>query len=66
MFLAGIFNFAQSGYDALTQAVFDGDPTPVNCIQLGVAFVAGIPLLWFVWSKTRDVANVGLDCHVTD
>jgi MFS family permease len=46
--LAGLFNFSQSGLDALLHKVFKGDPVPVNLLLLGTAFVVGCALCVFV------------------
>lgn len=46
--LAGLFNFSQSGLDALLHKTFDGNPVPVNLILLGSAAVVGIALCGFV------------------
>ncbi|EHL02013.1 putative protein FMP42 [Glarea lozoyensis 74030] len=49
--LAGLFNFSQSGLDALLHKVFNGNPVPVNLILLGSAFLVGIALCTFVGIK---------------
>jgi MFS family permease len=49
--LAGLFNFSQSGLDALLHKVFNGNPVPVNLILLGSAFLVGITLCVFVGIK---------------
>jgi len=46
--LAGLFNFIQSGLDALTHVVFESNPVPVNLILLGSALVLGIALCGYV------------------
>jgi hypothetical protein len=46
--LAGLFNFTQSGLDAVTHMVFNGDPVPVNSILLSAALVVGTALCGFV------------------
>ncbi|EKD11887.1 uncharacterized protein L3040_009030 [Drepanopeziza brunnea f. sp. 'multigermtubi'] len=50
--LAGLFNFSQSGLDALLHKVFNGDPIPVNLILLGSALVVGVALCSFVGMKS--------------
>ncbi|KAL3424860.1 Protein FMP42-like protein 1 [Phlyctema vagabunda] len=49
--LAGLFNFSQSGLDALLHKVFEGNPVPVNLILLGSALVVGLTLVTFVTYK---------------
>ncbi|CZR50960.1 related to MFS amino acid transporter [Phialocephala subalpina] len=49
--LAGLFNFSQSGLDALLHKVFRGDPVPVNLMLLGSAGVVGVALCVFVGVK---------------
>jgi len=49
--LAGLFNFSQSGLDALCHKTFHGNPVPVNLILLGTAFVIGTALCMFVGVK---------------
>ena len=46
--LAGLFNFTQSGLDAVTHKVFNGNPVPVNIILLGAALVVGSALCGYV------------------
>jgi MFS family permease len=46
--LAGLFNFSQSGLDALLHKVFNGDPVPVNLMLLGTALAVGMSLCIFV------------------
>lgn len=55
--LAGLFNFSQSGLDALTHKVFDNNPIPVNLILLGVALFIGIPLVWYVYAKAKKISK---------
>ncbi|KAE8444602.1 hypothetical protein EG329_014433 [Mollisiaceae sp. DMI_Dod_QoI] len=49
--LAGLFNFSQSGLDALLHKVFHGDPVPVNLMLLVTAAVLGTALCGFVGWK---------------
>ena len=58
--LAGLFNFSQSGFDALTHKVFANDPVPVNLLLLGMALVAGLALWIYVWRQARTVGKAGL------
>jgi len=58
--LAGLFNFAQSGLDALTHKVFANDPVPVNVALLVAALVVGVPLVAFVWRKSGQLGREGL------
>jgi len=46
--LAGLFNFTQSGLDALMHKTFGGNPVPVDMILLGIALVVGLSLVIFV------------------
>lgn len=50
--VAGLFNFAQAGLDALTHKAFHNNPIPTNIILLTVAFVVGIALVGYVWRKS--------------
>jgi len=59
--LAGLFNFSQSGLDALLHKVFNGDPVPVNAILLGVALVVGGALCIFVGVKAYRFKRYGLE-----
>ncbi|KUJ22750.1 MFS transporter-like protein Fmp42 [Mollisia scopiformis] len=49
--LAGLFNFTQSGLDALLHKVCKGNPVPVNVGLLSAAAVVGIALCVFVGWK---------------
>jgi MFS family permease len=53
--LAGLFNFTQSGLDAITHRVFDNDPIPVNIMLLCLAFCVGSALVGFVWFESRSM-----------
>jgi len=55
--LAGLFNFSQSGLDALTHKVFDNNPTPVNLILLGIALLIGTILVWFVAVRAKKLGK---------
>jgi MFS family permease len=59
--LAGLFNFSQSGLDALLHKVFGGDPVPVNLILLGGALLVGIALCVFVGVKGYRFERLGLE-----
>lgn len=59
--LSGLFNFAQSGLDALTHGTFRNNPIPVNVILLVAAFVVGVALVGFVWSQSRGSAREELE-----
>jgi len=59
--LAGLFNFSQSGLDALRHIVFKGDPVPVNIILLGSALVVGMALCSFVGVKAYTFKRDGLE-----
>ncbi|KAI9821135.1 MAG: hypothetical protein M1827_003869 [Pycnora praestabilis] len=53
--LSGLFNFSQSGLDALTHKVFHDDPVPVDLILLATAFVIGSALVGYVWHQSRSM-----------
>lgn len=59
--LAGLFNFSQSGFDALLHKVFNEDPVPVNLILLGTALVVGSSLAGFVGYKAYTIRREGLE-----
>jgi hypothetical protein len=59
--LAGLFNFSQSGLDALLHKTFDGNPVPVNLILLGTALVVGSVLCIFVGVKAYGFKRHGLE-----
>lgn len=59
--LAGLFNFSQAALDALTHHVFGNDPVPVNVILLSTAFVVGIALVGYVWTKSRSMERERLE-----
>jgi MFS family permease len=58
--LAGLFNFSQSGFDALLHKVFNGNPVPVNLMLLGTAFIIGVSLCTFVGIKAYKMQRGGL------
>ena len=58
--LAGLFNFSQSGLDALCHKVFNGNPVPVNLMLLGIALVIGVMLCLFVGVKAYSFKRTGL------
>lgn len=49
--LAGLFNFSQSGLDALLHKVFNGNPIPVNIGLCVAALIVGCCLVGFVAYK---------------
>src|SRR5881275_1680953 len=53
--LAGLFNFSQSGLDALTYKVFNRDPRVVNVMLLVMAFLVGSGLVSYVTVKSRSL-----------
>lgn len=59
--LAGLFNFSQSGLDALCHKVFNNNPVPVNLILLGVALVVGVSLCTFVGLSAYRIRRDGLE-----
>ncbi|KAG9238370.1 MFS transporter-like protein Fmp42 [Amylocarpus encephaloides] len=64
--LAGLFNFSQSGLDALLHRVFGGNPVPVNLILLGCALVSGVSLCVFVGVKAYTMRRDGLEEEAED
>jgi MFS family permease len=58
--LAGLFNFSQSGLDALCHKVFNGNPVPVNLMLLGTALVIGTALCIFVGVKAYSFKRMRL------
>jgi len=59
--LAGLFNFSQSGLDALCHKVFNDDPVPVNLILLGTALLVGVSLCVFVGVSSYKIRREGLE-----
>lgn len=59
--LAGMFNFSQSGLDALTHKVFGGNPVPVDVMLLSAALVVGSVLVGFVGYQSRHMARERLE-----
>lgn len=51
--LAGLFNFSQSGLDAMTHKVFDKDPRPVNILLLLIALAVGTALVTYVAMQSK-------------
>lgn len=58
--LAGLFNFSQSGLDALLHKTFNGNPVPVNLILLSSALIVGSALVIFVGVRTYQMKREGL------
>ncbi|KAI7286276.1 MFS general substrate transporter [Hortaea werneckii] len=59
--LAGLFNFAQAGLDALTHGVFANNPVPANLILLVAAAVVGVALVGYVWRKSYTMQREKLE-----
>ncbi|KAI7650600.1 hypothetical protein KC318_g16323, partial [Hortaea werneckii] len=59
--LAGLFNFAQAGLDALTHGVFANNPVPVNLILLVAAAAVGVALVGYVWRKSYTMQREKLE-----
>ncbi|KZF22454.1 MFS general substrate transporter [Xylona heveae TC161] len=59
--LAGLFNFTESGLDALTHRVFHNNPVSVNLILLGLAAIVGSCLVGFVTYKARTIRRSQLE-----
>ena len=55
--ISGLFNFSQSGLDALTHRVFDSDPVPVNLILLSAVFAVGVVLVGYIYRKSLIMAR---------
>jgi MFS family permease len=53
--LAGLFNFSQSGLDALTHKTFHNNPVPVNLALMSGALVVGTALVAFVSVRAYNV-----------
>ncbi|KAH8657459.1 major facilitator superfamily domain-containing protein [Tricladium varicosporioides] len=64
--LAGLFNFSQSGLDALLHKVFGGNPVPVNLILLSSALVVGASLCAFVGVKAYQMKRERLEDEAED
>ncbi|CAL3962219.1 hypothetical protein PZA11_000557 [Diplocarpon coronariae] len=58
--LAGLFNFSQSGLDALLHKVFNGNPIYVNLILLGSALAVGGALCVYVGVRSFQMRRGGL------
>ena len=59
--LAGLFNFSQSGLDALCHKVFHNNPIPGNLILLGAALLVGASLCIFVGISAYRIRRDGLE-----
>ncbi|KAI7158796.1 MFS general substrate transporter [Hortaea werneckii] len=59
--LAGLFNFAQAGLDALTHGVFANNPVPVNLILLVAAAVVGVALVGHVLRQSYTMQRERLE-----
>ncbi len=57
---AGLFNFSQSGLDALLHKVFNGNPVPVNLILLGSALTVGSALCAYVGARSYQMKRESL------
>ena len=64
--IAGLFNFSQSGLDALTHRAFENDPRPVNAILLALVFVVGSILVVYVQKQKRGMAREYLEEEAED
>ena len=64
--ISGLFNFSQSGLDALTHQVFDGNPLPVNIILLSSVFVVGVVLVGYVHRQSLIMARDWLEEEAED
>lgn len=59
--LAGLFNFIQSGLDALTHGPFHDDPRPINAVLLIVEAVVGAILVGYVYWRSRTLERERLE-----
>ena len=59
--LAGLFNFIQSGLDALTHSAFHNDPRPINAVLLIVGAVVGALLVGYVYWRSRTLERDRLE-----
>lgn len=59
--IAGLFNFIQTGLDALTHRTFRDDPIPVNVALLSVTLVVGIALVVFVYWRSKSIRRENLE-----
>lgn len=64
--LAGVFNFSQSGFDALLHKVFRGNPVPVNLILLLTCFAVGSSLCIFIAAKAYQIRRERLEYEAED
>lgn len=64
--LAGLFNFSQSGFDALLHKVFHGNPVPINLILLVTCFVLGSSLCIFIAAKAYQIRRERLEYEAED
>ena len=59
--LAGLFNFIQSGLDALAHGPFHNDPKPINAVLLIIEAVVGVALVGYVYWRSRRLEREGLE-----
>ncbi|RVX65891.1 hypothetical protein B0A52_10255 [Exophiala mesophila] len=59
--LAGLFNFLQSPFDAITHVVFNLNPVPINLILLSLAVIVGGALVVFTSIKARTLKRAQLE-----
>lgn len=64
--LAGLFNFSQSGLDALLHKSFHGDPVPVNLILMIPCFLVGGSLCIFIAAKSYQIRRDRLEYEADD
>jgi MFS family permease len=64
--LAGLFNFSQSGFDALLHNVFHGDPVPINVILLVTCFLIGSSLCIFIAARAYQIRRERLEYEAED
>ena len=64
--ISGLCNFSQSGLDALTHRVFNGDPVPVNIILMSSVFAVGVVMVGYVYRKSQAMAREWLEEEAED
>jgi multisubunit Na+/H+ antiporter MnhC subunit len=64
--LAGLFNFSQSGLDALLHKSFHGDPVPINLILMISCFLVGSSLCIFIAAKAYQIRRDRLEYEAED
>jgi len=63
---AGLFNFSQSGLDALTHGVFRDDPRPANAALMLAVLLVGSVLAIYAQRKKKAVSRVWLEVEADE